>query len=224
MMKEPEIINILGYSSNALAIYFDLLTSTGFDGEINILKNDDRPAISEYDMGLKYNIFRINKDFKDNGGKFLICSSNPYTKYFLMDVFSKYFDNLENRLLTLVHPNSYIGGKTALDQGVIIEPGVTVSVFARLMKGAFIGRASTIGHHNVVGAWSTINPGVTLTGAVKLGEYVTIGPGVTVANGISIGSKSIIGAGSVVMHDVPPGVIAYGNPCKIIKENDKWKI
>jgi acetyltransferase-like isoleucine patch superfamily enzyme len=34
----------------------------------------------------------------------------------------------------------------------------------------------------------------------------------------------MIGAGSIVTKDIPDGVIAYGNPCKVIRENQKWKI
>ncbi len=36
--------------------------------------------------------------------------------------------------------------------------------------------------------------------------------------GVIIGDNSIIGAGSVVTKDIPPNVVAVGNPCKIIKE------
>ena len=36
--------------------------------------------------------------------------------------------------------------------------------------------------------------------------------------GVSIGSDSVIGAGSVVTKDIPDGVIAAGNPCKVIRQ------
>ncbi len=36
--------------------------------------------------------------------------------------------------------------------------------------------------------------------------------------GVTIGEKSVIGAGSVVTKDVPPGVLALGNPCRVVKE------
>jgi maltose O-acetyltransferase len=37
---------------------------------------------------------------------------------------------------------------------------------------------------------------------------------------VSIGDGSIVGGGSVVTKDVPAGVLAYGNPCKVIKKID----
>lgn len=220
---EHKVVNIIGFNGASLAIYSDILLSLGFDGVVNIFKNDDRDANAEYDMGLEYRIFMINEMTSDLKGEFLICSNNPHNKYFLLDIFRKKIPDIENRLMTVVHPNAYVGRKCELGPGVVIEPGVTVSAFSNLRRGVFIGRAATIGHHNDIGEFSTINPGATLTGNVKVGEYVQIGPGATVVNRITIGSKTVIGAGSVVTKDIPDGVIAYGNPCKVIRENDIWK-
>jgi acetyltransferase-like isoleucine patch superfamily enzyme len=41
--------------------------------------------------------------------------------------------------------------------------------------------------------------------------------GTNVLDGITIGENTVIGAGSNVTKDVPSNVVAYGNPCKIIK-------
>ncbi len=37
--------------------------------------------------------------------------------------------------------------------------------------------------------------------------------------GITIGDNVVIGAGSIVTKDIPSNVIAYGNPCRVIREN-----
>lgn len=39
-----------------------------------------------------------------------------------------------------------------------------------------------------------------------------------VLQGVTIGENSVIGAGSVVTKDIPPNVVAAGNPCKVIKK------
>ena len=44
-----------------------------------------------------------------------------------------------------------------------------------------------------------------------------IASNVTVCGGVTIGRGSVIGAGSVVTRDVPPGVLAAGNPCRVIR-------
>jgi len=52
---------------------------------------------------------------------------------------------------------------------------------------------------------------------MEIGRNVWIGMNSTVMPGVSIGDNSVIGAGSVVTRPIPPGVIAYGNPCRVIR-------
>lgn len=59
----------------------------------------------------------------------------------------------------------------------------------------------------------------TQTAPVIIGDYVWIGGGAIIMPGVTIGDNVVIGAGSVVTRDVPDNVIAYGNPCRIIREN-----
>ncbi|KAL9657707.1 hypothetical protein ABK040_005060 [Willaertia magna] len=49
-------------------------------------------------------------------------------------------------------------------------------------------------------------------------DYVWIGGGVIINPGVKIGEGSTIGSGSVVTKDIPPYVVAAGNPCKVIKQ------
>lgn len=57
---------------------------------------------------------------------------------------------------------------------------------------------------------------------IHIGKNCWLGAGVVVLPGISIGDNSVIGAGSVVTKDVPPNVVAVGNPCRVLREiNDR---
>ncbi|HWS37536.1 MAG TPA: sugar O-acetyltransferase [Actinoplanes sp.] len=53
---------------------------------------------------------------------------------------------------------------------------------------------------------------------VTIGDRVWVGGGVTINPGVSIGSDSIIGSGSVVTKPIPAGVIAVGNPARVLRE------
>lgn len=57
----------------------------------------------------------------------------------------------------------------------------------------------------------------TLTAPVTIGDNVWIGGGAIVLPGVTIGNNVTIGAGSVVTHDIPDNVLAFGNPCRVIK-------
>ena len=58
----------------------------------------------------------------------------------------------------------------------------------------------------------------TQTAPVIIGNNVWIGGNVVVVPGVTIGDNTIIGAGSVVTHDIPSGVVAAGNPCRVIRK------
>lgn len=62
-----------------------------------------------------------------------------------------------------------------------------------------------------------VEEGVEFGLPIKIGHNVWIGGGVIICPGITIGDNSVIGAGAVVTKDVPPNVVAAGNPCKVIK-------
>lgn len=53
---------------------------------------------------------------------------------------------------------------------------------------------------------------------VVIGKDVWLGGGVILCPGVSIGERTVIGAGSVVVKDIPAGVFAAGNPCRVIRE------
>lgn len=59
--------------------------------------------------------------------------------------------------------------------------------------------------------------GRELAASVTIGDGVWIGGGAIICPGVRIGDGSTIGAGSVVTRDVPPGVVAAGNPCRVLR-------
>lgn len=56
--------------------------------------------------------------------------------------------------------------------------------------------------------------------AVHIGDDCWIGGGAIILAGVTIGNGAVIGAGSVVTKDIPTGVIAAGNPCKVLRTID----
>ena len=53
---------------------------------------------------------------------------------------------------------------------------------------------------------------------IDIGSDVWVGGGAMILAGVTIGSRAVIGAGSVVTRDVPEGVFAAGNPCRVIRQ------
>ena len=61
------------------------------------------------------------------------------------------------------------------------------------------------------------NVGLEYALPIIVGDNVWFGMGVLVCPGVTIGSNVVIGAGSVVTKDIPSGVVAVGNPCRVLR-------
>lgn len=53
---------------------------------------------------------------------------------------------------------------------------------------------------------------------VHIGRNVWIGAGAVILPGVNIGDNTVIGAGAIVTKDIPSNVVAYGNPCRVVRE------
>ena len=89
---------------------------------------------------------------------------------------------------------------------------------AQIGKHCIINTGASIDHESVIADYVHISPHSTLCGNVYVGEGSWIGAGSIVIPGLRIGRWCVIGAGSVVTKDIPDGVLAVGNRCKIIKK------
>lgn len=90
--------------------------------------------------------------------------------------------------------------------------------------------------HIYVGDCTLIGPNVTIATAghpiypplreqgyqynapIRIGRNCWIGAGAIILPGVNIGDNTVIGAGSVVTKDIPSGVVAVGNPCRVLRE------
>lgn len=79
--------------------------------------------------------------------------------------------------------------------------GPNVSIFT-------VNHALTVGQRN---------EGIMRSLPVEIGDDVWIGGNTVITQGVEIGRGSVIGAGSVVTRSIPPDVIAFGNPCRVVR-------
>jgi maltose O-acetyltransferase len=60
--------------------------------------------------------------------------------------------------------------------------------------------------------------GLELGSSIEIGDDVWIGGGAIICPSVRIGARSVVGAGSVVTKNIPAGVVAVGNPCRVVRE------
>ena len=88
----------------------------------------------------------------------------------------------------------------------------------------YIGDGTMLGPNVVIAtAGHPIDPrlrgkGLQYNLSVRIGKNCWLGAGVIVMPGVTIGDDAVIGAGSVVTRDIPSGVVAVGNPCRILRK------
>ena len=121
-------------------------------------------------------------------------------------------------IVTLIHPSAVISDSATIKEGTVIMANVVINTDSKIGKCCIINTSSVIEHDNIIADFVHISPQVACAGDVKIGDYAHIGIGSCIIQGIAIGSNSIIGAGSVVVKNIDNQKLAYGNPCKIIKE------
>ena len=116
---------------------------------------------------------------------------------------------------TAIHPSAVVSPCATIDEGTVVMQGTIIQSSAHIGKHCIVNTGASVDHECVVEDYVHISPKATLCGNVTVGEGAWIGAAAVVAPGVRIGKWSIVGAGSVVVRDVPDGVVAYGNPCRV---------
>lgn len=133
------------------------------------------------------------------------------------------FDQMVSRgweAVNIIHPTAVVSPTAVLGKGVLIEAGCLVTPSPVIGDNVVINTGSQVNHDNIVESHVYIASGVILSGGITIKENTLIDDGVIICLGKTVGKNCVIGAGSVVTKDIENGVIAYGNPCRVIKENN----
>jgi len=223
-MDENAILNMLGCVPPLLNIQMELADEAQNIKNFRILKNIP-VVINEHfipDKEWQIEVFSCyeTEDYSEFHGPYAFSVVGGQSKEAVYSAFKKMILLKNEEFLNLIHPTSYVSRSVNLDFGLQVEPLSAIGACTSLGFGVNIRRSCSIGHHCILDDFVTLNPGVTLSGFVEVGKHSEIGSGASVKDNISIGSNSIIGAGSVVVRDIPPNSIAYGNPCRVRRLKD----
>lgn len=116
-----------------------------------------------------------------------------------------------------IHPSAILSPTVEIGDGTVVMQGSIIQADAKIGKHCIINTGSSIDHECLIGDYVHVSPHTTLCGNVHIGEGSWIGAGTTVIPNLSIGKWCVIGAGSVITEDIPDHVLAFGNPCRIIR-------
>lgn len=167
---------------------------------------DDNPEVNEL---LGYPVFHQRNDLSP----LIISIGNNQIR-------RKIAEKLDVEFGTAIHPSAVVSPSAKIGEGTVVMPGAVINADAVIGKHCIINTGSTIDHECVIEDYCHIAPGVNISGCTTVGEGTWVGVGSCVIQCLHIGKNCMIGAGSVVVKDMPDSVVAFGNPCRVIKKNE----
>ncbi len=120
-----------------------------------------------------------------------------------------------------------IGDDVVLGRGSLVENDTTIGALTKIQADAYITAYSTLEEHVFIA------PRVVTTNDNRMGRTekrfgnikgptirrgARIGAGAVLCPAVEIGEEAFVGAGAVVTKDVPPRVVAVGNPARVLRD------
>lgn len=112
------------------------------------------------------------------------------------------------------------GSNIRLGTGVFLNYGCQLADVARITIGdhcqigpnvAFLTPLHPLEAQRRKDRWETAAP-------ITLGDNVWVGGGAIICPGVTIGDDTVVGAGAIVTNDLPSGVLAVGNPARVVRD------
>lgn len=202
--------------------------------------------IESIEIGAKYQIYGLIDSFKPKGQKILgyeilgtedlikdlvrkgvrkgvVAIGDNWTRCLMQAKIKEIAPDFE--FVTIIHPSAIISPSVKIGKGTVILASVKINTLAEIGEGCILNTNSSFGHDGKLSDFSSIAPGVTVGGNVKINFCSAISLGANIIQGITIGKHSIIGAGSLILNDVDDFKLVYGVPGKeirTIKKGEKY--
>ena len=128
-----------------------------------------------------------------------------------------------------IEPGSFIRDGVTIGDRVIVMMGAVLNIGAEIGAGTMIDMNAVVGARALVGENCHIGAGAVLAGVLEppsatpvvIEDDVLVGANAVVLEGCRVGRGSVVAAGAVVTSDVPAGVVAAGQPARVIKQIDQ---
>lgn len=121
------------------------------------------------------------------------------------------------KFATLIDPSVLLSDSVSIGEGSVICAGSVLTVDVEIGNHVAINLNCTVGHDVVLQDYTTVYPGVHISGNVTVGQCVELGTGSQIIQGKKIEDNIIVGAGSVVTKDLSEQGTYVGAPVRRVK-------
>jgi sugar O-acyltransferase (sialic acid O-acetyltransferase NeuD family) len=217
-MTERKVKNIIVVGSAGHAkVAMDIIEREGkyrIVGLIDAFKKSGETSFDYTILGKEEDLPELSK--KHNLGGCLIAVGDNWKRHLVVEKLKNIVPKIP--FISAVHPSTQIARNAAIGDGTVIMAGAIVNSDTRIGRFCIINTNASIDHDCIMEDFSSLAPGVTVGGSVKIGAFTAISLGVNVIHRRQIGKHTVVGSGSVVINDVPAYSVAYGFPAKVIRE------
>jgi 2,3,4,5-tetrahydropyridine-2,6-dicarboxylate N-acetyltransferase len=127
-----------------------------------------------------------------------------------------------------IEPGAVIRDRVEIGERVIVMMGAVINIGAVIGPGTMIDMNAVVGARALVGRDCHIGAGAVLAGVLEppsadpvvIEDGVLVGANAVVLEGCRVGAGSVVAAGAVVTADIGPGVVAAGQPARVLKDVD----
>ncbi len=130
------------------------------------------------------------------------------------------FDSLnipDEKLITLIHPLTFIGEGCELKPGVMVMAHSYIGPDTKLGKCTFVMANCAIGHNNNIGSFCHFSVGAICSSVLTIGDGCDVALNATVMEKVTMGDFSVVGAGALCLNNVEPYQVVVGSPAKHLK-------
>jgi sugar O-acyltransferase (sialic acid O-acetyltransferase NeuD family) len=214
MTRRPIAIYGAGGFGREVAWLLDVCSASGWDAQLHCFIDDSTATQGTYVHGTP--VLSLADAAKQFPGAFVVAGIGaPRIRQALIERAVQ----AGFQPLTVVHPGVEQSTHVVIGEGTLICAGNILTTDIVLGAQVQINLACTIGHDVQLGDYTTLAPGVHVSGCVVTGKCVYIGTGAVIVNGTSeqpiiIEDDAVIGAGACVTKSVPANLTVVGVPAR----------
>lgn len=213
----PEKILIFPFGGNARESLISISAINNLEKKWKVIGfiDDNKKTWGKICCGIRV-IGGKDKLRKFPGAKLIAVPGNPENFLKRKDI----IDSLcveRHRFANIIHPSATVAMDVEIGFNTLIMPNVVIGCGTKIGNHCVILPNTVIAHDTVIGDYCCIGSNVAISGGVALGQGCYTASGSSLRDGISIGVNSMIGIGSNVVSNIGRGVIAAGNPARVIR-------
>jgi sugar O-acyltransferase (sialic acid O-acetyltransferase NeuD family) len=121
----------------------------------------------------------------------------------------------------LIHTSAVVSCNTSIGVGTVVMPGAVIGPKTTVGGFCILNTRCSIDHDGRMHDYSSLAPGVTIGGCVRIGARSAICIGATIKQDVQVGEDCVVGANSYLSRDLPDNKVAYGTPARVVRSRGR---